>query len=59
MFYGNFDDLIIALWSGMDILVDPYSGSTAGTVRVVAFQDIDIVIRHPESFSAMLDALTV
>jgi hypothetical protein len=39
-------------------MVDPYTGGTSGTVRVIALQDIDIAIRHAESFSAMLDALT-
>lgn len=56
--FGNFADLLIGFWSGLDLLVDPYTGGTAGTVRVVAMQDTDVAVRHPESFSAMLDALT-
>jgi len=58
IFFGNWRDLLIGMWSGLDLLVDPYTGSTAGTVRVVALQDVDIAVRHPESFAAMLDALT-
>lgn len=58
IFFGNWADLIIGLWGGLDILVDPYTGSTAGTVRVVALQDVDLAVRHPESFAAMLDVLT-
>jgi len=58
IFFGNWADLVIALWSGLDLLVDPYTGSTSGTVRVTAFQDADIGVRHAESFAAMLDALT-
>ena len=38
-------------FSGLDLMVDPYTHSTSGTVRVVAMQDCDIAIRHPESFS--------
>ena len=56
--YGNFSDLILAMWGGLDITVDPYTGSTSGNVRVVALQDVDVAVRHPESFAAMLDALT-
>lgn len=56
--FGNFADLIIAMWGGLDLTVDPYSNSTSGTVRVVALQDVDVAVRHAESFSAMLDALT-
>ena len=32
--------------------------SRDNTVRVIVLQDVDIAVRHPESFSAMLDALT-
>lgn len=58
IFFGNWADLIIGLWGGLDLMVDPYTGSTTGTVRVVALQDCDIAVRHAESFAAMLDALT-
>ena len=47
--FANFSDVLIGLWSGLDIMVDPYTGSAAGTVRVVAMQDYDIAVRHPES----------
>jgi HK97 family phage major capsid protein len=56
--FGNWADLIMALWGTVDILVDPYTGSTAGTVRVVALQDADIGVRHAESFAAAQDAVT-
>ena len=57
--FGNFADLIIGMWGSLDLLVDPYTGSTAGTLRVVALQDCDIAIRNVESFTTMVDALTV
>lgn len=56
--FGNFADLIIGTWGGLDLTVDPYTASTSGTVRVVALQDADVAVRHPESFAAMQDALT-
>jgi HK97 family phage major capsid protein len=59
IFYGNWADLIIGMWGGLDVLVDPYTGGTSGTVRVVTLQDVDVAVRHAESFAAMLDALTV
>lgn len=49
-FFGNWADLLIGSWSGLDLMVDPYSNSTSGTVRVVALQDVDVAVRHPESF---------
>jgi HK97 family phage major capsid protein len=39
MLFGNWADLIIAMWGTLDLLVDPYTGSTSGTVRVVALDD--------------------
>ena len=51
LWFGNFADLIIGYFSGLDLMVDPYTHSTSGTVRVVAMQDCDIAVRHPESFS--------
>lgn len=50
MFFGVWSQLIMGFWSGLDLLVDPYTASTSGTVRVVALQDCDIAIRHSESF---------
>lgn len=47
--FANFSDILMGFWSGLDIMVDPYTGSASGTVRVVAMQDYDIAIRHPES----------
>ena len=47
--FANFSDILIGFWSGLDIMVDPYTGSASGTVRVVAMQDYDVAIRHPES----------
>lgn len=51
LWFGNFADLIIGYFSGLDLMVDPYTHSTSGTVRVVAMQDVDIAVRHPESFT--------
>lgn len=56
--YGNWSDLLIGMWSGVDLILDPYTGATAGTRRAVALQDLDIAVRRAASFSAMVDALT-
>ncbi len=56
--FGNFADLMIGMWGTLDLMVDPYTGSTAGTIRVVALQDVDVAVRNTESFATMIDALT-
>jgi HK97 family phage major capsid protein len=57
IFFGNWNDVVIGLWSGLDILVDPYTGSNAGTVRVVALQDCDINVRRVASFALCSDVV--
>lgn len=49
--FGNWMDLVIAMWGGLELTVDPYSLSTSGGLRLVALQDVDINVRHKESFT--------
>lgn len=49
VFFGNFADLIIGLWGGLDLTVDPYSLSKSGGTRIVVFQDVDFALRRVES----------
>lgn len=58
MIFGNFADLMIGMFGGLDVLVDPYSGSATGATRVSMFQDVDVAVRHAESFAAILDITT-
>ena len=58
LIFGNFSDLILGMWSGLDLLVNPYTGADAGTVRIHAYQDVDFAVRNAASFAAMVDALT-
>lgn len=55
--FGNFANLLVGMWSGLDVLVDPYSKGLAGTVRIVVHQTMDVAVRYPQGFAAMLDAL--
>lgn len=55
LIFGNMADLLIGYWSGVDVLVDPYSNSKTGAVRVVTMVDADVDVRHPQSFAATQD----
>lgn len=57
IFFGNWEDIIIGLWGGLDILVDPYTAGN-GNIKLFAYQTADIAVRYAQSFAAMLDALT-
>ena len=50
--FGNFNDLLVGMFGGLDLVVDPYSNSSSGTVRIVALQSVDVAVRHAVSFCA-------
>lgn len=56
--FGNFYDLLIGEWGGLDLIVDPYTNSKSGAVIIRVFKSICTAVRHEGSFAAMLDALT-
>lgn len=58
MIFGVWSDLLIGQWSGIDLMVDPYTGSNAATVRVTAFHDFDVAVRYPESFAECNEIIT-
>ncbi len=49
--FGDFSQVILGLWGGTEILVDPYSQSSARLVRLVASQACDYNWMHVESFA--------
>lgn len=51
LFFGDFSQLMLCLWSGTDIVVDQYSNCTKGALRVVALQDADFIVRQPAAFA--------
>ena len=51
VFFGNFNDLVLAMWGGLSLIVDPYSLSRRGGVRVVAIQTVDVGVRRAGSFA--------
>lgn len=51
LYFGNFSDLLVGMYGGLDITVDPYTNSTSGTVRIVALQTMDVAVRHAVSFA--------
>ena len=48
--FGDFSQMILGLWSGLDLKVDDITGATAGTVRVIALQDLDFAVKQPGAF---------
>jgi HK97 family phage major capsid protein len=57
--YAAWSDLILAYWSQVDILPNPYHADVAskGGVLMHAFLDADVAVRHPESFAVAKDVI--
>ena len=57
--YGDFSQLLIGMWSELDILVNPYESAAyaKGNVQVRAMMTCDVAVRHPESFAAITDCV--
>ncbi|MBO9614202.1 MAG: phage major capsid protein [Dyadobacter sp.] len=53
--FGNFQDLWMATWGGLELLVNPYSRDTEGITRINAAMFADSAVVRPESFSAGKD----
>ena len=51
MFFGIWSNLVLGMWGGLDLTLDTSTGSSAGTLRVVALQDVDVLCRHGQAFS--------
>ena len=56
--FGNFNDLMIGQWGGLDVTVDPYTKAKEGTVVITIDSFFDIALRHPESFAKMVGVIT-
>ena len=55
-YYGDWTDLFYANWGGLDVTVDPFSGISAGTVKIVVDTFFDAKVRRAGSLGAMVMA---
>ena len=58
MIFGNFDDLYVGHWGGVDIVVDQFTLAATGDVRIVLNSWDDCVVVNPKSFAAIKDITT-
>jgi len=49
--FGNFADCVVGMWSGLDVVIDPYTQSASGQVILTVHQDFDVALRRPQSFA--------
>lgn len=51
LYYGNFSDVLVGLFGGLELVVDPYSNAPSGLIRITARQMMDVAVRHAQSFA--------
>lgn len=56
--FGDFTNMHIYNWAGLDITVDPYTLAGSHQIKLTVNSFWDIAIKHPAAFAAMLDATT-
>ncbi|MBO4657947.1 MAG: phage major capsid protein [Bacteroidales bacterium] len=54
--FGNFRDLYIGRWGGIDLLVDPYSLGDTGEVKIQLYSYADAKVAFAKSFSKLATA---
>lgn len=52
LLYGDWSELLIGIWSEIDILVNPYESAAykRGNISMRAIATVDTALRHPEAF---------
>ena len=57
MIFGNFQDLYIGEWGGIDLVVDPYTQAGTGEVVLTINAYNDVLVAEPKSFAVIKDIL--
>ena len=56
--FGNFNEVLVPQWGGLDFLVDPYSQKAKAVIEVTAIAYHDVCVRRPEAFCKIVDLKT-
>ena len=51
IFFGDGSQTIVGEWGVLDVLVDPFTGGIAGTIRTIAFISIDVAVRQAAAYA--------
>jgi len=54
--FGDFSNLLIGQWGGLDLMVNPYSNAKNLETEIIASIMIDVAVRYPGAFAISSDA---
>ena len=58
MIFGNWEEVLVPQWGGLDMIVDPFSSKGKGVVELTAIAYHDVCVRRPGCFAAIKDIKT-
>ena len=56
--FGNWNEILVPQWGGLDFLVDPFSSKGKAVIEVTAIAYHDVCVRRPEAFCKIVDIVT-
>lgn len=56
-FFGDFSQVLLGEWGGLEINVDPYTHSLKGKIRYITFKTCDVAVRQPTAFCYAHDGI--
>ena len=56
--FGDLREVIVGMFGDLEIVVDPHTKLNENLLRIASFMEVDLGLRHVESFAAMNDAIT-
>ena len=57
--FGNWSEVLVGSWGGMQLIVDPYTAKAEGVLEISAAAYHDVLVRTPQAFCKIVDITTV
>jgi hypothetical protein len=57
--FGNWSEVLVGSWGGLQIIVDPYTAKANGVLEISAAAYHDVLVRTPQAFCKIVDITTV
>lgn len=56
--FGNWSEVLVGNWGGMQLIVDPYTAKANGVLEISAAAYHDVLVRTPQAFCKIVDITT-
>ena len=58
MIFGNFEEVLVGGWAGLNLIIDPFKAKEKGVVEVSVGSYHDVLVRRPKCFAKCEDITT-